>query len=103
MAYGLTAFEAGVGHQSVTRLRDALLACHPCCEGEHLGSQRRIRLRDGRHISMVIGGDHEDMHGSLRLDVTEGEGAVGARDDVRGDLARNDATEEAIGHAVILT
>ncbi len=103
MAYGLTALEAGIGHEAMTRAGDPLLPRHLGREGKHLGSERGIGLRHGGHVGEVLGRDDQDVHGSLWLDIAEGHRSLTARDDVRRDVSSGDSAEEAIAHAVILT
>jgi hypothetical protein len=102
MVHGLPAFEAGIGHQSMAGGIDALLARHLCGQREHLASQARIGLGDGRDMGMVVHWDDKHVHGSLGLDIAECDRTIRAGDDIGGYVTGRNPAEEAVGHADIL-
>ena len=99
------------------RVRDRLAAVHAGVEdnpvaglGYPLSCRHRIRLRrdfiqepaaggrERRKIGIVILWYDQDMHGRLRVYVTECSCSRALKYAGRRDIARGDAAEEAIGH-----
>ena len=60
--------------------------------GEHLGV---AGLEDGGVVDVPTR-HHQDVHGRLGVEVAEGHGVLGAVHDLGGDLARDDAAEQAV-------
>nr|BFE75827.1 hypothetical protein GCM10020092_091280 [Actinoplanes digitatis] len=64
--------------------------------GQHVGGGLRVRVRHGGHVLVMRLGNHQDVHGRLRVDVAEGERGVGLVHDGRGDFSGDDAAEQAV-------
>lgn len=63
---------------------------------EEMPAERRV-VEIGERRDVRAGHD-EHMQRRLRVDVSERDGAVVLMDDLRGDLARDDAADHAIAH-----
>ena len=98
MVHGLPAVRASVQHHAEsTRIR--------CADGsgdsEQLRRQRRVDMRERRHVVMVVPRDHEDVHRRLRIDVVERHDPLAFMDEGRRDFSGGDLAEQA-AHGVIV-
>ncbi len=88
---------AGVGHQPVAALGNALGDCDIARRGNDLDQHIRCGLDQPSGVGLVLLRDDQYVHGSLRFQVPEGHRGVGFMDDVGRDLTGDDLAEEAVG------
>src|SRR5437868_2116666 len=87
---------ACVDHRAPTRLVQALLVGDLRREGENGRHHRAVaHLVERGEVPLR---DHQDVHGHLRLDVRERDGALVLAQFLRGDLACHDLAEDAVVH-----
>jgi hypothetical protein len=103
VVHRLAGLRAGVGDEAVARLGaavadQALLERHRLRPGDDLAEQSRVGGDQRGRGGVVLLGDHQHVRRRLRVDVAEGEDAVGLVDDVGRDLTGDHAAEEAVGH-----
>lgn len=88
---------AGVGHQPVAALGNALGNSDIARRGNDLDQHLRCGLDQSGGVGLVLLRDDQNMHGSLRFPVPEGHRGIGFVNDVGRDLAGDDLAEEAVG------
>ncbi len=91
---GLTSIGVRVDHCAIPTVGNTLLLRDFGGEDGHSPDDLWVaKLVERWH---VLAGDDQNMRGRLRIDVAEGNAVIGLRDDLRGNLVADDATEETI-------
>src|SRR3989442_5133698 len=93
MEHRLSAVHVGIHHDAIPALRDPDLSRHVAREAEQLPDEARIfRLVERGH---VMGRNHEEVTGRLRVQIPERQHAFAALHDRRRDLAGGDFAKNA--------
>ena len=95
---GLPGLRAGVEDDPVAALCDALGHSDLVSMGDEIGKQPVACGGQLSHIGMVVARDHEDMDGSLRINVPEGDRARITRNYGRRYLGSRNTAEQTVGH-----
>lgn len=96
---GLAAMDSGVENDSVPAVSDALRYRDLVGVRDEVGQQTLSGRRQCPQIRVVLARDHEDVDGSLRIDVTEGDRRGSAGHDSGRYFGSGDAAEQTIRHA----
>jgi hypothetical protein len=96
MGHGIRCVLADVEHEPVAALGDPFGLGHVAGGGEDTGERFGVTGFEHAGIVDVASGDHEDVHGSLGVEVAKGHGELGTVHDVGGDLTGDDAAEETV-------
>ncbi len=91
-----------VGDHAISRVGDPLFHGDVAHQERQAAEERRVGVGGVRVRRDVGTRDHQHMHGSLRMDVVERDGDVVLGDELRGEFAARDPTEDAI-HAALTT
>ena len=95
---GLPGLGAGVEHHPVAGLGDALGHGYLVGMGHDIGQEPVACGRQLGQIRVVVARDHEDMDGSLRINVAEGDGARISGHYGRRYLSGRNTAEQTVGH-----
>ncbi len=99
----LPGFRAGVKHDSVAAVGDALSDGYVPGVGHKVGQQASVGRGELGQVRVMSARNHQHVNRSLRVDIPKGNGAGISRHDRRRYPAGRDAAEQAIRHAAILT
>jgi hypothetical protein len=95
---GLASLRARVEDDAVAAVRDSLADSHVMSVGHDLGQEAVASRRQLGQVAVVVARDHQNMDGSLRIDVPEGDRARIARNDRRRYFRGRNTAEEAVRH-----
>ncbi len=91
---GLSGVRAGVEDESELTIR--VLGGEVASGSDKFGEKRGVAGGELGDVGVFLGlGNNEEVNGSLRRDVAEGDEALGFEHDVRGDFAVNDSAKDA--------
>ncbi len=92
----LVAVGAGIHDEAVAAFNNALFGSELRDDGEHAASHGGVIRRKVICAGEVIIGDDEDMGGCKGIDIPKGGDPLVLKDLIRGDLAGDDLTENAV-------
>jgi hypothetical protein len=99
---GLTRLAVAVEHGAITALGKSALSRNRGTTPQHLSNQRLVRFGNVVGCGNVLPRHHEDVHGSLRVDVVECDDVIVLVHQRRGDLATHDLAEQAVHRSIIV-
>jgi hypothetical protein len=99
---GLTALPPGVEHDPVAAAVDALGDRDLMRLADKLVEQAATRVRQCRHVRVMIPRDDQDVGGRLRVDVAEGDGPLSVKHDRGRDVAGRDRAKQTVRHTTII-
>jgi hypothetical protein len=100
---GLAGLWAGIEDHAVATVRDALADSDLVGMRDNVGEQIAASGREFGQVRVVVARDHQDVDGSLRINVTESDRSGIARYDRRRYFSGRNTAEQALWHLEILT
>lgn len=94
----LSAIRPGVGHQPKAAVGDALLRSQTRRRDPDAMHQPGVGLGDLAQGRQVMPRDDQEMDGSLRVDILNGNEVIVLIDPLGGNLAGDDPAKETVGH-----